>query len=88
MRYVVVFIASAHNALGKPDWIRIHLALSFKVLFILSATPFCSGVPDIVLIILISCSEQKYLNYLGKKKENHAREILCKIKWRMCWSSS
>ena len=29
-----------------------------------------------------------YLNYLGKKKENHAREILCKNKQRMRWSSS
>ncbi|GAB2297722.1 hypothetical protein Dimus_031809 [Dionaea muscipula] len=39
-----VFLASAQNLFGKPASAIMILAASFKVLFLLSATPFCCGV--------------------------------------------
>ena len=42
---LVVLIVSAQNTLGNPAFTLMHLALSAKVLFILSATPFYFGVP-------------------------------------------
>ena len=42
---LAVLTVSAQNTLGNLAFNLMYLALSAKVLFILSATPFCCGVP-------------------------------------------
>ena len=42
---LAMLIVSTQNTLGNPAFNLMHLALSTKVLFILSATPFCYKVP-------------------------------------------
>ena len=43
--YVAVFKASGHKEIGKLELLNILLTISNNVLFLLSATPFCDGVP-------------------------------------------
>lgn len=58
--------ASPQKDLSKPELLKIHLTLSSKVWFILSASPFCCGVLGTVLCLTIPFSLQKLLNSSDK----------------------
>ena len=46
----------------------------------LSLYSFAHGEHHLSIVRYPKFHEQTIINYLGKKKENHAREILCKYK--------
>ena len=62
IRYDVVLTTSAQNAFGNLACNLMLLAHSFRILFILSATLFYWGVPEMVFSILIPFSTQFFLN--------------------------
>ncbi|MFS7952032.1 hypothetical protein Hanom_Chr07g00602171 [Helianthus anomalus] len=59
-----VFTASAQKVKGKPESSSMVLAVSIKVLFFLSTTPFCSGVLGMLYCLTIPFFTQKASNSL------------------------
>lgn len=53
--YAAVAVASAQNGLGNLASESIHFALSTKVRFMRSATPFCCGEYGVLVWCLIPC---------------------------------